>query len=700
MADLLFRKGSVANIATAALVPGAISITTDEPGIYLDLAATDAGAKGTAQRVRVGDFIPVASLDALKARLDAGEKFSTQALYYAIDQNMLLRFDGSRFAWINDQTAITARVENLEAVDTEINDTLQEHAQDIADEVTNRTNAIAGLQSQIDALTGAGGEGTTSLAGLAAALQKETNDRIAADETHTNDIANHTTEIGNNTAAITALTKLVGSLPSGVSGTMVAYLAGLVSTEETRAKAAEQANATAIAGHATSIQELTTGLAQEITDARAAESENARLAQKGVDDAAAALKAAQDEATRALAREAELNSAIADNANDITLVDNKIDTAITNINTSISGVNSTATDAQTKANANATAIAKEVTDREAAITSVRNDFAAADGVLQNSINGINSDIADMKVDIADNTEAISDEAARADAEEKRLAGLIDSNAKAIAKEVKDRADEITRLAGLIDSSTGAHNGLVDTVTAQGKKIEALEGTNQIQGEQISANAQAISNEVTRATKAEQANAKAISDEVTRATNAENQLRTDLNSETSNRTAAINTAKTELKKYADDKDAALKKIIEDNIAAANCMTFKGGVSGFTGQEALPLSDIHGGDTYVVTAAFNNGIYQIGDLLVASDDFAGPHTAGSADQIAFWTHVQTGYSTWQDSKLSVENNIIKLKSHLDEVLGTIEVKSSSENILVSTTGSGTDCSVEVSFVWGTF
>ena len=306
----------------------------------------------------------------------------------------------------------------------------------------------------------------------------------------------------------------------------------------------------------------------------------------------------------------------------------------------------------------------------------------------------------MGVDISNNTEAITEEAERADAEEKRLAGLIQNNSDAIDQEAEARAADVQRLTGLIEGANSAHTGLADIVTQQGKDIDAIKGANQIQGEQISANAKAISDEVTRAKAAEKDISDAVAAEVQRATGAENQLRTDLNSEIDNRGTAIETAKTELKEYADEKDEALKKIIEDNIAAANCMTFMGGVEGFTGAKALPLTDIHGGDTYVVTKAFNNNIYQIGDLLVASADFTGTHTAGSAEQMAFWTHVETGYSTWQDSKLGVDGNVIQLMSHLDEVLGTIEVKSASDNIVVATTGDGINCSVEVSFVWGTF
>jgi hypothetical protein len=57
--NLLFRRGAMADLKNAAIVPGAISITTDEPGLYLDLAGTEAGADGVAKRIRLGDIITV-----------------------------------------------------------------------------------------------------------------------------------------------------------------------------------------------------------------------------------------------------------------------------------------------------------------------------------------------------------------------------------------------------------------------------------------------------------------------------------------------------------------------------------------------------------------------------------------------------------------------------------------------------------------
>lgn len=83
------------------------------------------------------------------------------------------------------------------------------------------------------------------------------------------------------------------------------------------------------------------------------------------------------------------------------------------------------------------------------------------GVSQDEIDGVNDlinyvnthgpEVKGMQDDIATNTKAISDEAARADAEEKRLAGLIDDNAEAI----EANAGEIAKNTAAIAALSGA-----------------------------------------------------------------------------------------------------------------------------------------------------------------------------------------------------------------------------------------------------
>ena len=152
--------------------------------------------------------------------------------------------------------------------------------------------------------------------------------------------------------------------------------------------------------------------------------------------------------------------------------------------------------------------------------------------------------------------------------------------------------------------------------------------------------------------------------------------------------------------ADQKDQALLNKINQEMAAANSMTFKGEMTGYND---LPATGNKAGDTYVVTTAFGNADTepQRGDLLVVREDQADGTSFADANakkDALIW--VQTGYSTFNDPELVVEEAQIRMKSHLGEVLGTISVASASENITTSISGSGKDCTVNVNFVWGTF
>jgi hypothetical protein len=188
--QLLLRKGLYADLASTAIVPGAISITTDEPGIYLDVAEynEDGTVKtGTAERVRIGDFITFPSLadlrDSANANYgkDSDYAYSEHALYYAQAENVLCKYDSKtkKFIWINDTTAlktelqgkidtINGNITNINTDITTINSTIGikqlNHVattdktifRAIEDEYDRATTAENSLQSQINAIKGNG----------------------------------------------------------------------------------------------------------------------------------------------------------------------------------------------------------------------------------------------------------------------------------------------------------------------------------------------------------------------------------------------------------------------------------------------------------------------------------------------------------------------------------------------------------------
>lgn len=89
MANVTFHKGLLANLP-ATKSAGSIYITTDERAVYFDYDAEN--------RIRIGDFISVASISALP------ESASTDALYYAEAENVLAKFNGTTWVQINPDT--------------------------------------------------------------------------------------------------------------------------------------------------------------------------------------------------------------------------------------------------------------------------------------------------------------------------------------------------------------------------------------------------------------------------------------------------------------------------------------------------------------------------------------------------------------------------------------------------------------------
>lgn len=95
MANLVFKKGLFANLP-AQRTEGTFYITTDEHAIYLDVNSTD--------RIRLGDFQEFATLSALSANANP----STTALYYVSDINCLAKWNGAEYIQINRDTGMTS----------------------------------------------------------------------------------------------------------------------------------------------------------------------------------------------------------------------------------------------------------------------------------------------------------------------------------------------------------------------------------------------------------------------------------------------------------------------------------------------------------------------------------------------------------------------------------------------------------------
>ena len=106
-ANVNFKRGLLANLATQPLTDGHIYVTTDERAMYIDY--NDAG---TVKRIRLGDFIEVANQENLPALASA----SLTALYYVTNGNILVKAgykeDGVTLEWkqINSQLALSQMI--------------------------------------------------------------------------------------------------------------------------------------------------------------------------------------------------------------------------------------------------------------------------------------------------------------------------------------------------------------------------------------------------------------------------------------------------------------------------------------------------------------------------------------------------------------------------------------------------------------
>ena len=95
MATVAFKKGLLANLPST-YTEGTWYVTTDEPGLYLDISDSE--------RVRIGDFQEFETL----AELQGNTNPSTTALYYVKDINCLAKWNGSSYIQINPDTGATS----------------------------------------------------------------------------------------------------------------------------------------------------------------------------------------------------------------------------------------------------------------------------------------------------------------------------------------------------------------------------------------------------------------------------------------------------------------------------------------------------------------------------------------------------------------------------------------------------------------
>ena len=652
---LVLRKGLLANLANAPVVEGALSFTTDEPAIYIDVDG---------KHLRIGDIKEFANLEALRAYLSATpEKIPTTGLYYAIAENALMKYTGSAWQQIN----------------------------------VNYSGDITSLQNQITAISTTIGDKPEgwSDASLWAAISK-----------NRTDIATNTKNISDEIARADAEEKRLAGL--------IADNATAVATEKSRAEGVEAGLSTAIANEASRAdteEKRLAGLIADNTAAIAVNTGDITTLKGNVSDLNAnkADKSSVYTKTEVDATVQGLSTSITNLSND------KADKSSVYTKTEVDGFVQGAKDhsdanlATAKSYADGKLVeAKAYTDEK--VGAVSDTLTGFQTSVNESLSGINGEIANLKTADTNIGLRIDGVVSRVEAVESGKADKADTLAGygiANAYTSTQVDEKIAEAVAAFDAANGSVVGDVQAIQAAIAMSEVPEGKtvigliNEAKSEASAATAKALEDANKHADEA-------VAAEKSRAEGAEAGLSSRID------TVAGDLTKlgTDLRKEFADADtaqtqaitAAYEAYVDGKLRAADAMRFMGVIDD---DNALPTTGVEAGDTYKVgvNTTVNGEKVYVGDLVIANSD------QGEEASYSDWSIVHSGYEDDHDVHVELNNGVVEIINAAGASRGSVKVEGnySDANGGVKVTLSSVDADpatpgVEVTakfeMIWGSF
>ena len=705
MAMLKFKKGLWSKLPETK-VEGTIYVTTDEKAMYVDISGSE--------RIRLGDIIRLAKMS------DLTPPYSTEPFYYIEEDNALLKYVEIK----NTEGAVTGHAWKQVNGTQELKDAININASNIASLDERLTNLdktdgrIASIESRVTAIdaetTGRMAVAEADIASLKATVgtneQGQTlGGRVTALETEVHGADGNGGLVGK----ITALETKDGEINEAIEGVKTLLTEHETTAGQTYATKTELTNSkSAILGqtdgvdftgatinekaYAGTVKGAFEAIADEKTRAKAAEEVNASAASAASQAAATADAKAVQAGNAAAAADAKAVAADAKAEARLLKTDFQAfeitnSAAIKDAKDAADAAQNAANAAQSKADANETAIgvingtgagsiSKAVADAKAA--------AAEDATQKANTAEANAKAyTDTEVGKANQAAATAQSAAEAaqsaanGAQTTANQAVNDAKAAKELAETKATIDEVKALNYATKTEAQGYANAKDTAIAaaqsaaedaQSDATEALNAIGVLNGD--------VNTDGSVAKAVAGAVATAAADATQKANTAETNAKTYADGEVAKANAAAAAAKTAAEKNAEDiassngadtvegsvaqkikvAKEALTNDINSKINAANAMVYRGEVSSTTQLDAL--SDLSVGDTYVVSSAFSS--YNAGDLLVAKSTYTETTTGEIDGKIPSgyldWDHVTTGYNANLEQTIETVDGKIQLTS----------------------------------------